>query len=160
MRSLLMLNARRVYDQPDGNNGQRFLVERLWPRGIRKDALKVDAWLKEVAPSTELRMWFNHDPAKWSEFRRRYFTELDGEPEAWKPLIDALRRGDVTLLYSARDTEHNNALALLEYLQMRLPLRPSAARRRRKRDDDAHWHRGRSRRVRSEGAAVRGAARS
>ena len=115
-----MLRTQRVYDPPEGKDGQRFLVERLWPRGIKKEALKVEGWLKDVAPSTELRRWFSHDPAKWSEFRRRYFAELDLTPQAWQPLVDAARRGDVTLLYSSRDTEHNNAVALKEYLERQL----------------------------------------
>ncbi len=80
----------------------------------------MDAWLKEVAPSQALRQWFAHDPAKWEEFQRRYRAELDSHPEAWKPLLEAARQGDVTLLYSARDTEHNNAIVLKEYLQKHL----------------------------------------
>lgn len=105
----------RVYDH-EPTVGRTFLVERLWPRGVRRDALPVDEWAKEVAPSTELRRWFAHDPAKWAEFRRRYVAELDARPEAWRPLADAADAGDVTLLYSARDREHNNAVALRDYL--------------------------------------------
>jgi uncharacterized protein YeaO (DUF488 family) len=95
----------------------RFLVERLWPRGIRKENLVLDDWLKEVAPSTDLRRWFNHDPEKWDEFRRRYFAELGQHPKPLQLLLAAARRGRVTLVYSAHDTEHNNAVALKEYLQ-------------------------------------------
>ncbi len=93
------------------------LVERLWPRGVSKARLRVDAWLKEVAPSTELRKWFSHDPGKWSECRRRYFRELDSRPEAWRPVVSAARHGRVTLVYSSHDTEHNNAVALRQYLR-------------------------------------------
>jgi uncharacterized protein YeaO (DUF488 family) len=111
-----MIRTQRVYEnQPDG--GAHYLVERLWPRGVRKEGLRLDAWLREVAPSTELRRWFSHDPAKWSEFRRRYFAELDRNPQAWQPLAVAARRGRVTLMYSSHDTEHNNAVALKDYLE-------------------------------------------
>jgi uncharacterized protein YeaO (DUF488 family) len=113
----LMIQTRRVYETPEPSDGTRFLVERLWPRGMKKEALKLDGWLKEVAPSAELRRWFGHDPAKWKEFRRRYFTELDQHPEAWQPIQEAARRGTVTLLYSARDTAHNSAVALKAYLE-------------------------------------------
>ena len=112
-----MIQVKRVYDPPDAKDGARFLVERLWPRGIKKEALQMQDWLKDVAPSGELRRWFSHDPTKWREFQRRYFEELDGNREAWQPLLQAARRRNVTLLYSARDTEHNNAVALKEYLE-------------------------------------------
>jgi uncharacterized protein YeaO (DUF488 family) len=112
-----MIRIKRVYDPPQHEDGARFLVERLWPRGIKKTDLRMDAWLKEVAPSSELRRWFGHDPAKWAQFRRRYFTELAHRPEAWKPIREAARHGNVTLLYSARDEKHNNALALKTYLR-------------------------------------------
>jgi uncharacterized protein YeaO (DUF488 family) len=116
-RSLVVsVNLSRVYDH-ERTSGKAFLVERLWPRGIRRDELHLATWLKEVAPSTELRTWFGHDPEKWPEFRRRYAAELDANPEAWRPLADAATAGDVTLLYSSRDREHNNAVALREYLQ-------------------------------------------
>lgn len=114
-----MIRIRRVYEEPEPADGTRFLVERLWPRGMRKEALRLDGWLKDVAPSGELRRWFGHDPAKWEEFRRRYFAELDREPEAWRPILEAARQGNVTLLYSTRDAENNNARALLGYLEGR-----------------------------------------
>ncbi len=101
-------------------DGARFLVERLWPRGIKKTSLRIDAWLKEVAPSAELRRWFSHDPAKWREFQQRYRTELEAHPDAWRPLLQAARHRRVTLLYSSRDTEHNNAVVLRDYLNARL----------------------------------------
>ncbi len=115
-----MIQTKRVYEPPSRADGTRFLVERLWPRGIKKEELDAKAWLKEVAPSAELRKWFNHDPKKWSEFKRRYEAELNKEPEAWQPILQAARKGNVTLLYSARDTEHNSAILLKEYLDRQL----------------------------------------
>lgn len=115
-----MIDVRRVYEADTGGSPRRYLVERLWPRGTRKDALHMDGWLRDVAPSSELRTWFGHDPARWAEFRRRYFAELDANPAAWEPLAEAAREGDVVLLYSARDTEHNNAVALRDYLHARI----------------------------------------
>lgn len=93
---------------------------RLWPRGIKKESLPLDGWLKDVAPSDALRRWFKHDPQKWREFRRRYVAELNSKPESWRPLLDVARHGVLTLLYSARDEEHNNALVLKEYLERKL----------------------------------------
>lgn len=115
-----MIRTKRVYESAEPEDGTRFLVERLWPRGMKKEALHMDAWLKDVAPSDGVRRWFGHDPSKWSEFRRRYFEELAGRPEAIQPILEAGRLGNVTLLYSAHDTEHNNAVALREYLAERL----------------------------------------
>jgi uncharacterized protein YeaO (DUF488 family) len=112
-----MITLKRAYESVSPTDGRRFLVERLWPRGVSKAKLRVDEWLKEVGPSTELRRWFSHDPGKWSEFRRRYFRELDSRPEAWQPIASAARRGRVTLVYSSHDTEHNNAVALQQYLR-------------------------------------------
>ncbi|HUH98095.1 MAG TPA: DUF488 domain-containing protein [Anaerolineales bacterium] len=114
-----MLKVKRVYEHAEVNDGVRFLVERLWPRGIKKEALKMEAWLKDVGPSDDLRRWFGHDPLKWSEFQDRYRAELDANPQAWKPILEAARHANVTLLYSARDTEHNNAIALMLYLETR-----------------------------------------
>ena len=112
-----MIRAKRVYDPLEPGDGDRFLVDRLWPRGVKRESLRASAWLKDAAPSDELRRWFGHDPARWEEFRRRYFAELDGRPEAWQSILGAARKGTVTLLYSARDTAHNNAVALKEYLE-------------------------------------------
>jgi uncharacterized protein YeaO (DUF488 family) len=109
----------RVYDREQDTPGRWFLVERLWPRGIRRDELRLDSWLPEVGPSHELRKWFAHDPERWEEFQRRYFMELDERPEAWRPLLDALSADNITLLYSSHDTEHNNAVALRRYLLAR-----------------------------------------
>ena len=114
-----MIALKRVYEPIDTEDGTRFLVERLWPRGVRKDALKLDAWLKEVGPSTELRRWFGHDPARWQEFCQRYAAELEARPDAWAPIMQAHQSGTVTLLYSSHDTEHNNAVALKAYLEAR-----------------------------------------
>lgn len=110
----------RVYDHEPVGAGAAFLVERLWPRGVRREDLETDVWLKDVAPSTALRKWFNHDSAKWAEFRRCYTDELDANPQGWERLADAARAGDVTLLYSSRDRDHNNAVVLRDYLQARL----------------------------------------
>ena len=114
-----MLALKRVYDKAAPEDGGRFLVERLWPRGIKKTDLRLDDWLKDVAPSTELRRWFAHDLNKWTEFQKRYFAELDRHPEACEPIRSAARHGRVTLIYSSHDAEHNNAVALKEYLSAR-----------------------------------------
>lgn len=116
MKQVKTIRLCRVYDPPPPPTGRVFLVERLWPRGVRRDELHLDDWPKEVAPSTELRKWFSHDPSKWKEFRRRYFAELDLRPEAWQPIAAAARTHQVTLLYSSRDRDHNNAVALHDYL--------------------------------------------
>jgi uncharacterized protein YeaO (DUF488 family) len=115
-----MIQIKRVYDSPAKEDGARFLVERLWPRGIKKEALPMDSWCKDAAPSDRLRRWFSHDPAKWKEFQRRYRAELNDNPAVYQPLLDAATEGNVTLLYSARDTEHNNAIALKFFLEERL----------------------------------------
>jgi uncharacterized protein YeaO (DUF488 family) len=115
-----MIQLKRVYDKPGPHDGARFLVERLWPRGIRKTDLPIDAWQKEAGPSTELRKWFDHDPEKWEEFRQKYFAELEGRPDAWEPILKAAKKGMVTLLYSSRDTAQNNAVALRDYVQAKL----------------------------------------
>ena len=112
-----MLKIKRVYESTQASDGTRFLVERLWPRGIKKETLKMKAWLKDVAPSPELRKWFAHDPKKWTEFKKRYRAELKSNPEAWKPILEAAKKGDVTLLYSARDLEHHSAVLLKEFLE-------------------------------------------
>ncbi len=114
-----MVRIARVYQEPKGP-GPRFLVERLWPRGMRKEALQIDAWLKEVAPSPALRTWFGHRPERWDEFQRRYRDELTANEAALKPLFDAAENGDVTLLYSARDEERNSARLLKGFIEERL----------------------------------------
>jgi uncharacterized protein YeaO (DUF488 family) len=112
-----MIRIKRVYDPAELSDGQRFLVDRLWPRGIRKSALKFDGWIRDAAPSTELRQWFHHDPSRWNEFRLRYFAELESKPEVLEPLAELQRNGTVTLLSSAKDTNHNHAIALMEFLK-------------------------------------------
>jgi uncharacterized protein YeaO (DUF488 family) len=111
-----MIKIKRVYEPAARDDGRRFLVERLWPRGIRKEALNAEAWMKDVAPSGKLRKWFGHRPERWDEFRKRYWNELDRQPTAWESLAHAAHRGTVTLVYSARDTERNGAVALRDYL--------------------------------------------
>lgn len=115
-----MIQTKRVYDPTAKTDGKRFLVDRLWPRGLKKEALKVDGWVKAVAPSDALRRWFNHDPARWKEFERRYRAELKAEPATWQPLLEAAEAGDLTLLFSAHDPQHNNAVVLQAYLDERL----------------------------------------
>jgi uncharacterized protein YeaO (DUF488 family) len=110
---------KRAYEPPAADDGERYLVDRLWPRGVKKDALALTGWIKEAAPSDALRQWFGHDSARWAEFRRRYRAELKSHPAALKPLREALRRGPVTLVYSARDEEHNQAIVLSEVLRGR-----------------------------------------
>src|SRR5689334_13137534 len=111
-----MIRVKRAYEAPAASDGARFLVDRLWPRGVRKEDLKVKDWLRAVSPSNELRKRYGHEPGKWKEFQRRYFSELNKNPEALQPLQEAAREGDVTLVFSARDTERNNAVALKNYL--------------------------------------------
>jgi len=122
-----VITLKRAYDRISRADGTRFLVERLWPRGLSKAKLHLDAWLKDVGPSTELRKWFGHDPDKWNEFRKRYRRELDSRPDAWQPIMSAARRSPVTLVYSSHDTEHNNAVALREYLEAKMHRSPRAA---------------------------------
>jgi uncharacterized protein YeaO (DUF488 family) len=125
---LPMIQVKRVYDRPEPMDGTRFLVERLWPRGLKKATLPLDGWLKEAAPSEALRRWFGHDPGKWADFQRRYWSELDRHPAAWWPIVEAAQRGNVTLLYSARDTAHNNAVELKVYVEKALEAAPEASR--------------------------------
>jgi uncharacterized protein YeaO (DUF488 family) len=119
-----MITLKRAYDPVSRADGTRFLVERLWPRGLSKAKLHVDGWLKDVGPSTELRKWFGHDPEKWDEFRKRYRRELDSHRDAWQPIVSTARRSRVTLVYSSHDTEHNNAVALQEYLEAKMHRSP------------------------------------
>jgi uncharacterized protein YeaO (DUF488 family) len=115
-----MIQLRRVYEKPTATDGDCFLVERLWPRGVKKTSLKIKAWLKDAGPSTNLRKWFHHDPARWNEFRKRYFAELRKNSDSWLPILEAARHGTVTLIYSSHDAEHNNAVALKEFLNQHL----------------------------------------
>jgi len=111
------IRLKRVYEAPEPGDGQRLLVDGVWPRGMTKLDLQAEAWLRSLAPSTALRRWFDHDPARWEGFRRRYFAELADNPTGLARLRPYLERGPVTLLYAARDEEHNNAVALRDYLQ-------------------------------------------
>ena len=114
-----MIRIRRAYEPAARGDGRRLLVERLWPRGMRKEALRLDAWVKDVAPSTELRKWFSHRVDRWTEFQRRYRRELNTHRDAWSPILEASKRGPVTLVYSAHDPEHNAAVVLRDYLTRR-----------------------------------------
>lgn len=111
-----MIQVKRAYEAPSSKDGVRFLVDRLWPRGITRESLQIEAWLKDVSPSSELRKRFHGDPTQWQEFCKLYFAELNKNPDAWSPIAAAARKGNVTLVYGARDTAHNNAVALREFL--------------------------------------------
>ena len=115
-----MIRVKRVYDPHEPDDGPRFLVDRLWPRGMKKENLAMDGWLKDAAPSDALRHWFGHDPARWEEFCRRYATELEANADAWRILVTLALKQDITLLYSAHDIEHNNAAALRSFIEKRL----------------------------------------
>ena len=110
------IRLKRAYAPASDDDGIRLLVDRMWPRGVSKQKIAAQAWLKDIAPSTELRQWVGHVPERWEEFRKRYARELDANPDAVAELRQWLKRGRVTLVYSARDTEHNQAVALREYL--------------------------------------------
>ncbi|BCB96853.1 hypothetical protein JZK55_17750 [Dissulfurispira thermophila] len=112
-----MLKLKRIYDPPSKGDGKRILVDRLWPRGVKKEEARIDEWLKDIAPSDELRKWFSHDPSKWEEFKRRYKAELKDQGELIERLRAEAKRGTVTLLYAAKDKEHNNAVVLKEVVE-------------------------------------------
>jgi Uncharacterized conserved protein len=111
------LFVKRVYEPAAPADGYRVLVDRLWPRGLKKEDAALDLWVKELAPSRELRQWFGHEPARWDGFRHRYASELDAAAEHWRPLLAKAMRHPTTLLYAAHDEEHNNAVALKAYLE-------------------------------------------
>ena len=111
-----MIQIKRAYEEPSRKDGVRFLVDRLWPRGITKQELRIEAWLKDAAPSNELRKRFHGDATNWKEFCRHYFADLKNNPDSWAPIAAAAEKGTVTLVYGSRDTEHNNAAALREFL--------------------------------------------
>lgn len=119
----MQIRLKRAYDEPSGQDGRRILVDRVWPRGLKKEDAQLDRWLKNIAPSSGLRKWFGHDPDRWLEFRQRYFEELDGNPEAIEELLDVAESRRITLVFSARDRHCNNAVALKEYLQRRTDTR-------------------------------------
>ena len=111
------IKIKRAFESPEDTYGYRILVDRLWPRGISKEKAKIDFWPKEIAPSTELRRWYGHDPEKWSEFKSRYFAELDGNRELLNELLDYVSKGTVTFVYSSKEQRLNNAVALKEYVE-------------------------------------------
>ena len=113
------IRIRRAYDPPGRADGYRVLVDRVWPRGVSKDGLHLDEWRKEVAPSTRLRKWFGHDPERWQEFQKRYFAELEEHEDAIRDLVKRARDGRITLVYGARDPDHNQAVALRAYVRAR-----------------------------------------
>lgn len=117
-----MIEIERIYDNPAGNNKYSFriLIDRLWPRGLGKDKVKVDLWLKDIAPSTLLRKWFSHDEKKWEEFKFRYFKELEENNKSVSMILDKATEGSITLLYGAKDKRFNNAVALKEYLEKKI----------------------------------------
>jgi len=115
----MKIETKRVYEKPSPDDGYRILVDRIWPRGISRERAGIDLWLKEIAPSTDLRKWFGHDPARWHQFRKRYFEELDNKPEQVASILKTLADQDCTILFAAADTKHNNAGALAEYLRSR-----------------------------------------
>jgi len=112
-----MLKIKRAYEVPSAEDGERILVDRFWPRGMSKETLQLAVWLREIAPSGALCKWFGHDPEKWDEFRARYFEELKSRPELVRELLDRAGKGLVTLVFGARDEQHNNAVALKAYLE-------------------------------------------
>lgn len=120
-----MFRVKRVYDPREPDDGLRFLVDRLWPRGLNKETLGLDGWLKELAPSDGLRHWFGHDPARWEEFCSRYHDELGANATAWLPLLEMAKTRTVTLLFAAHDQERNNAVALRLFLERRMAVRES-----------------------------------
>lgn len=111
------IRIKRVYEEPEATDGKRILVDRLWARGLSKEKARVDLWLKEIAPSTELRHWYGHDPDKWPEFKQRYTAELKANPDAVEALLQEVQAGLVTLLYSSKEEQLNNAFALKEYIE-------------------------------------------
>ncbi len=112
-----MVKIKRIYDPVSPDDGKRIYIDRLWPRGLKKSEAVFDEWLKEISPSDALRKWFGHDPAKWTEFKKRYKKELEGKGELFEKLRHEARKGTITLLYSAKDREHNNAVTLKELLE-------------------------------------------
>lgn len=115
-RSRQRISVRRAYEPPNSSDGERYLVDRVWPRGVSRDSLALVDWLPDAGPSHALRRWFGHRPSRWREFRDRYHLELEAAPDRWARLVSAARRGPITLVFGARDAEHNQAIALREYL--------------------------------------------
>lgn len=122
-RAMRHVKLKRAYDTAARSDGHRILVDRIWPRGVARSELHLADWIKDAAPSDGLRKWFGHEPARWAEFKRRYFQELDHHPDALAALVEKSRAGTVTLVFAAGDAEHNNAVALKEYLERHEPKR-------------------------------------
>jgi uncharacterized protein YeaO (DUF488 family) len=125
----MAIRVERAYAPAHPAHGRRYLVDRVWPRGLKRDTLRLDDWLRAVAPSDELRKWFGHDPERWEEFKKRYFKELDANADALSELVAAAKHGEVTLLFGAKDEEHNNAVALRAYLEQKAHRRAPAGTR-------------------------------
>ena len=115
-----MIQVKRAYVEAEDQDGYRYLIDRLWPRGIKRERLALTGWVNKAAPSSELCKWFDHDPERWEEFCQRYWAELEARPGTWNELLEAGRRGTITLVYSERDEEHNNAVALKLFLEKQL----------------------------------------
>jgi len=115
-----MVKIKRVYDPPSHTDGRRLLVDRLWPRGLKKEGSRIDEWIRDVAPSTELRSWFSHDSGKWIEFKKRFFKELDRNKDLVDRIASTARKGTITLLYGSKEERYNNAVALKEYVEARM----------------------------------------
>lgn len=120
MRGDDMVNVKRIYEPSSQDDGKRILIDRLWPRGLKKEDARIDEWIKEIAPSNELRKWFDHDPNKWGEFKKRFFTELHGKEDVVDGIISAARKGTVTLLFGSKEERLNNAVALKEYVDAKM----------------------------------------
>ena len=114
-----MIRIRRIYEKPAGDDGVRILVDRLWPRGVKRENARIDYWMKDLAPSDQLRQWFGHDPKKWPEFQRRYRMELATAPAPWTELLRLAEKKDITLLFGSKNQRYNNAVVLAEFLQER-----------------------------------------
>ncbi len=115
-----MIKIKRVYEKPSKDDGKRILVDRLWPRGLKKEDAKIDEWIKEIAPSNELRKWFNHEPNRWGEFQARFFAELHGKRELLEGITSAARKGTVTLLFGSKEERFNNAVALKKFIETKM----------------------------------------
>lgn len=113
----MVINIKRVYETPETSDGNRILIDRLWPRGLTKEKADIYLWLKEIAPSSDLRKWFGHDPVKWEEFKKKYHAELKANKQVMQKLISEIKKENVTLVYGARDEEHNDAVVLKQYLE-------------------------------------------
>lgn len=115
----MLIGIKRIYEKPSITDGKRVLVDRLWPRGVKRSTANIDVWMKDIAPSAELRQWFNHSPKRWVEFKKRYRKEMDGNGKI-DDIVSIINNNDVTILYAARDRNHNNAVALVSFIRKRI----------------------------------------